>query len=86
MRMLSGFSLVAPFSAVRAAFATPRVSQVAMAAGLAAASGLAAADGIDVSDAVTAISAAVTTVSTLGVAALSVIVAVRVFKWVRGAL
>ena len=61
---------------------------LAVAAGLVAASGFAMADTstIDVSSAVSFIAGGVTIVSSLGVAALSVVVAARLFKWVRGAL
>lgn len=50
------------------------------------AAGSASAAGIDTTEAVAAITGAITTVSALGVAGLSVVVAVKTFKWIRGAL
>ncbi|MFT4173953.1 MAG: major capsid protein [Rhodocyclaceae bacterium] len=68
--------------------AQSRVARGLVVAGVSMAAGVAnAADGgIDISAAVTAIAAAVVTISALGVAGLSVVVTVRTFKWVRGAI
>lgn len=61
--------------------------QAALAGGSLVAAGAAQAQTtIDVSDVVATITTAITTVTTLGVAVLSLVVVVKLFKWVRGAL
>lgn len=50
------------------------------------AAGSASAAGIDVTEAVTTITGAITTISALGIAGLSVVVAVKTFKWAKSAL
>lgn len=61
------------------------VARVAVAGGLLA--GAAASQAaVDVADTISDLTAAVTTVSSIGVAALSIVVAVKIFKFVRGAL
>lgn len=46
----------------------------------------AAGTTIDVTDVVSTITNGVTTVTTLGVAVLSLVVVVKLFKWVKGAM
>ncbi len=41
---------------------------------------------IDVTDVVATITSGVTTVTTLGIAVLSLVVVVKLFKWVKGAM
>ena len=58
-------------------------------AGLLATAGVAMADstgGIDVGPIVQTITGAIVTISAIGVAGLSVVVAVKIFKWVRAAI
>ena len=45
-----------------------------------------AADGIDVTPVVTTITNGVTTVSSIGLAVLSLVVVIKVFKWARSAM
>lgn len=65
-----------------------RVAQGAAATGalVLAGSANAAATTIDVTDVVSTITNGVTTVTTLGVAVLSLVVVVKLFKWVKGAM
>ena len=56
------------------------------AAGLAATSGANAATTVDVSAVVTAISDGVTVVSSIWVAVLSLVVVIKIFKWVQRAI
>lgn len=63
------------------------LKRVMLGAGLLATAGVAMADtGIDVSAAVQTITGAIVTISAIGVAGLSVAVAVKIFKWVRAAI
>ena len=64
------------------------LKRVMAGAGLLATAGaaMAADPGVDVSAAVGTITGAITTISAIGVAGLSVAVAVKIFKWVRAAI
>jgi hypothetical protein len=64
------------------------LKRVMFGAGLLATAGVAMADGtgVDVSGAVQTITGAIVTISAIGVAGLSVAVAVKIFKWVRAAI
>lgn len=59
---------------------------VAVAGSFAAANANAAGVAIDVTEVVGTITAGITTVSAIGAAALSLVVVVKLFKWVRSAL
>lgn len=61
--------------------------QAALAGGSLVAAGAAQAQTtIDVTEVVATITSGVTTVTTLGIAVLSLVVVVKLFKWVKGAM
>ncbi|MCG8276630.1 major capsid protein [Stenotrophomonas sp. NLF4-10] len=59
------------------------VGSAALATGSAFASG---GGGVDVSEVISAISAAAVPIASIGSAVLTVLVGIKVYKWVRGAL
>lgn len=66
-----------------------RLAQAAVATGALALAGAAQAQStttIDVSDVVSTITSGVATVTQLGIAVLSLVVVVKLFKWVKGAM
>lgn len=66
-----------------------RMAQAAVATGALALAGAAQAQSattIDVSDVVGTITSGVATVTQLGIAVLSLVVVVKLFKWVKGAM
>lgn len=71
-------------------FAIPRSSRilapVAAAAGSVVATSAQAQTTIDVSEVVSTITSGITTITTLGIAVLSLVVVVKLFKWVKGAM
>jgi hypothetical protein len=62
------------------------LAPVAAAAGSLVAGAAQAQTTIDVTDVVATITSGVTTVTTLGIAVLSLVVVVKLFKWVKGAM
>lgn len=58
----------------------------AIAGALVASTGANAAEGIDVTSVVSTITDGVTTVSSIGLAVLSLVVVIKVFKWARSAM
>lgn len=62
------------------------LAPVAAAAGSLVAGSAQAQTTIDVTDVVATITSGVTTVTTLGIAVLSLVVVVKLFKWVKGAM
>ncbi|MDH1903715.1 major capsid protein [Comamonas aquatica] len=66
---------------------SPRIlAPVAAAAGSVVATSAQAQTTIDVSDVVSTITSGITTITTLGIAVLSLVVVVKLFKWVKGAM
>lgn len=73
----------------RAASAVRSVPPAAVVGGLAAVAGVARADGavaIDTTAVVATITSGVTTVSAIGIAVLSLVVVIKLFKWVQRTL
>lgn len=66
--------------------AVVRAGAVAAGAALAAGSASAAAFTVDVTDVVGTITSGVTTVSAIGIAVLSLVVVIKLFKWVQRTL
>lgn len=62
------------------------LAPVAAAAGSVVATSAQAQTTIDVSDVVSTITSGITTITTLGIAVLSLVVVVKLFKWVKGAM
>lgn len=62
------------------------LASVAAAAGSVVATSAQAQTTIDVSDVVSTITSGITTITTLGIAVLSLVVVVKLFKWVKGAM
>lgn len=63
-----------------------RSSQLIVAGSLLAGSAMSMAADIDVSDTISTITSGVATVSSIGVAGLSIVVCVKIFKFVRSAI
>lgn len=61
-------------------------SKAAIVGGALLAAGAARADGLDVTAVVTVITGAVVTVSSIGIAVLSLVVTIKLFKWVQRVL
>lgn len=62
------------------------LAPVAAAAGSLVVTSAQAQTTIDVSEVVSTITGGVTTITTLGIAVLSLVVVVKLFKWVKGAM
>ncbi len=62
------------------------LAPVAAAAGSVVATSAQAQTTIDVSEVVSTITSGITTITTLGIAVLSLVVVVKLFKWVKGAM
>lgn len=62
------------------------LAPVAAAAGSVVATSAQAQTTIDVSEVVSTITSGITTITTLGIAVLSLVVVVKLFKWVRSAM
>jgi len=62
------------------------LAPVAAAAGSVVATSAQAQTTIDVSEVVSTITNGITTITTLGIAVLSLVVVVKLFKWVKGAM
>jgi len=62
------------------------LAPVAAAVGSVVATSAQAQTTIDVSDVVSTITSGITTITTLGIAVLSLVVVVKLFKWVKGAM
>lgn len=66
---------------------SPRIlAPVAAAAGSVVATSAQAQTTIDVSEVVATITTGIQTITTLGIAVLSLVVVVKLFKWVKGAM